>query len=165
MRIRIRIQQLKLMRIHVDLDPDTDPDPKPCLGQSATLYMRAITQYMVQFVHSNAVSSQAGTIHQIISALYVCYYGWRKIKYSILFYSKFPTPSTAFLEKNFPTPVFLTDRSIYFQPCYQWVTSWREHNRYSMDIKWLQYFKLQYWAWEIPSALHSLLRNSSLLFQ
>jgi hypothetical protein len=59
------------------------------LGQSATLYMWALTQvYGIICCNSNAISSQAGTIHRIKSALHDCYNSWRKIKYSILFYSK-----------------------------------------------------------------------------
>ncbi len=50
--------------------------------------LRALTQvYGIICSKSNAISSQAGTLHRIKSALHVCYYGWRKIKYSILFYS------------------------------------------------------------------------------
>jgi hypothetical protein len=67
------------------------------LGQSATLYMRALTQaYGIICSNSNAISSQAGTIHRIKSALHDCYYGWRKIKYSILFYSKAKRNSSLF---------------------------------------------------------------------
>jgi hypothetical protein len=69
------------------------------LGQSATLYMRALTQVLYMGIicsNSNAISSQAGTIHWIKSALHDCYYGWRKIKYSILFYSKAKRNSSLF---------------------------------------------------------------------
>ncbi len=45
------------------------------------------TRFFIIISYRTGIPTARATIHRIKSARHDCYYGWRKIKYSILFYS------------------------------------------------------------------------------
>ncbi len=68
------------------------------------------TVYGIICSNFNAISSQAGTIHRIKSALHVCYYGWRKIKYSIMVMLDWASENILLYFRNITTSTFFYER-------------------------------------------------------